>query len=192
MYLIVGLGNPGKKYGKTRHNAGFRTLDALQKERGFHAWRAKKVCASMLSDGTVAGEKTMLCKPQTFMNGSGSAVRRLMKTLGMGADNLIVVHDDIDLPFGTIRVSHNAASAGHKGVQSIIDHLSTKDFWRVRIGIRPSYKQSAISYKLDTPDFVLKPFSKEEKKQLPTILGKAVELVIEMIGINQKRCQEPF
>ncbi|KKU86183.1 MAG: aminoacyl-tRNA hydrolase [Candidatus Wildermuthbacteria bacterium RIFCSPHIGHO2_01_FULL_47_27] len=174
MYLIVGLGNPGKKYGKTRHNAGFRTLDALQKERGFHAWRAKKVCASMLSDGTVAGEKTMLCKPQTFMNGSGSAVRRLMKTLGMGADNLIVVHDDIDLPLGKIKIVRNRGSAGHLGISSIISALGTKDFIRLRIGVKPSDGKETAA------ELVLENFSRPEEATLKEAIRKslrAVELI---------------
>ena len=150
MILIVGLGNPGRKYTKTRHNIGFRVIDALKDE--------------------ISDKNVILLKPDIFMNNSGKAVKKELKYSKLNTQDLIVIHDDIDLPFGTIRVSKDSSSAGHKGVQSIIDELRTKDFTRIRIGIKPSYE-------VDTTEFVLNKFSKEEEKQLKEIIKKAAETI---------------
>lgn len=151
MKLIVGLGNPGKKYNKTRHNIGFRVIEELK-------------------SFDLAQDKIILLKPDTFMNDSGKAVKKILKYSKLNTRDLIVIHDDIDLPFGTIRVNKDSSSAGHKGVQSIIDELGTKDFTRIRFGIRPERK-------VDTTKFVLKEFTKEEEKQLSEIIKKAVEQI---------------
>ncbi len=177
MILIVGLGNPGKEYQNTRHNVGWLVLDTIADCRLQTAdlnWKTDKRIQAGILKVTIAGKDALLVKPQTFMNNSGIAVKTICN-LKSAISNLIVVHDDIDLAFGTIRVSHDSASAGHKGVQSIIDHLGTKNFWRVRIGIRPSLKS------IDTPDFVLNKFSKEEQKLLPNILQNVVTIIDEMI-----------
>lgn len=147
MVLIVGLGNPGRKYKKTRHNIGFKVIDALKRE--------------------IFNKDVVLLKPQTFMNQSGKAVKILTSKYKIPATNMIVVHDDIDLPLGTIRVSKDVSSAGHKGVQSIIDELGTQDFTRVRIGIKPRHK-------VDTEKFVLEKFTKQEEKQIKQIIKEAV------------------
>jgi len=149
MKLVVGLGNPKKKYEKTRHNVGFRVIDSLD---------------------FAQDKDVILLKPDTFMNNSGKAVQECLAYYKIPSSNLIVIHDDIDLLFGDIRVSKNSSSAGHKGVQSIIDELKTKDFIRVRIGIKPSHE-------FDTTEFVLKKFSKEEEKKLEKIIPEAVEII---------------
>jgi PTH1 family peptidyl-tRNA hydrolase len=146
--LIVGLGNPGKKYEKTRHNVGFRVIDELEKQ--------------------IFNSDIILLKPDNFMNNSGRAVKKALKYSSLNTQDLIVVHDDIDLSLGDIRVSKNSSSAGHKGVQSIIDTLGTKDFTRIRIGIRPQHE-------IDTTEFVLKNFTKVEEKQLPDIIKKVLD-----------------
>jgi len=158
MILIVGLGNPGKKYAKTRHNVGFRVIDEL--ETSFDAAQDKNL---------------IFLKPDTFMNNSGKAVQKTLAYYKVPTSNLIVVHDDIDLLFGTIRVSNNSSSAGHKGVQSIIDELKTKDFTRIRIGIRPPLLRQGFEGRAQ--DFVLKNFTKTEKKQLKEIIKKALDEV---------------
>jgi len=160
MILIVGLGNPGKKYTKTRHNVGFRIIDAL--EKSFDSAQDKKV---------------VLLKPDTFMNNSGKAVRETLTYYKVPTRNLCVIHDEIDLPFGTIRISKNSSSAGHKGVQSIIDELKTKNFTRVRIGIRPEPKIQSQKSKIGTTNFVLKNFTKGEEKQLKVIVDQATETI---------------
>jgi PTH1 family peptidyl-tRNA hydrolase len=151
--LIVGLGNPGKKYIKTRHNIGFRVVDELEK-----------------SLDATRDENLIFLKPDTFMNDSGKVVKEYLTYEKIPASNLIVIHDDIDLPFGEIRVSKNSSSAGHKGVQSIIDELKTQDFTRIRIGIKPQHE-------FDTIDFVLKNFTKDEEKALKDIIKKALDEV---------------
>lgn len=154
MKLIVGLGNPEKKYEKTRHNIGFRVIDALKKE--------------------TSDKDIILLKPNTFMNNSGKAVQELLTYYKIPVSNLIVIHDDIDLLFGDIRISKNSSSAGHKGVQSIIDELKTKDFTRIRIGIKPLHE-------FDTTEFVLKNFTKQEEKELKEIIKKAVLEITQLL-----------
>ena len=150
MILIVGLGNPEKKYVKTRHNIGFRVIDELK------------------SLDFVQDKEIVFLKPETFMNDSGKAVKGMVSYYKIPLENLYVIHDDVDLPFGTIRVSKNSSSAGHKGVKSIIDELGTQGFTRVRIGIRPEKE-------VDTTKFVLQKFTKEEEKRLNEVIKKAVE-----------------
>ncbi len=142
MILIVGLGNPGKKYKKTRHNVGWRVIDVLKK-----------------SLDSARDKDIILLKPQTYMNKSGKEVKSLITKYKIPISNLWVIHDDIDLLLGTIRVSKNIGSAGHKGVQSIIDELRTKNFTRIRIGILPKTGKPK-----NVEKFVLEKFTKEEKK----------------------------
>ena len=154
--LIVGLGNPGQEYEDTPHNAGFMALDEFQKEYGFPDFKLSKKHFSLISEGILNGIKVVLAKPQTFMNNSGKAVASL-KRLSFSKLNLfkelIVVHDDIDIPLGKIKVSKGSGSAGHKGVDSIIQSLRTKDFTRVRIGIQPTEGKPN-----DVENFVLQKF----------------------------------
>lgn len=147
MLLIVGLGNPGKKYQNTRHNIGARMVDKLPKRSGF-----------------------IVVKPKTFMNQSGKAVKALIKFYKIKPENLWIIHDDIDLPLGKIRISKGRGSGGHKGVQSIIDELGTKDFWRLRIGICPKEGKPKNIEK-----FVLQKFTKEEEKIVKEVIKKAIQ-----------------
>lgn len=151
MILIVGLGNPGKEYEKTRHNAGFRAIDELLKNKK---------------------EGTVLAKPQTFMNNSGQAVFDLAKYYKLKPENIWIIHDDIDLPVGSFKMAKNRGSAGHKGVESVIKYLKTKNFNRIRIGICPKTGKPKTVEK-----FVLQNFTEEEKK----LLDKAIkESIIEL------------
>jgi len=156
MVLIVGLGNPGQKFEKTRHNLGFRALDEFLKEFDFPFFKFSRKFNAEISEGFLNGGKIILAKPQTFMNNSGKAVKSL--TLNLKPETLIVVHDDIDLPLGTIRIVQNRGEAGHKGVKSIIDVLGTRDFIRIRIGIKPINNQQLAIKKLEVERFVLKKF----------------------------------
>jgi PTH1 family peptidyl-tRNA hydrolase len=169
MHLIVGLGNPGKKYEKTRHNVGFRVVDELEK----------------IYD--LSQSKVILLKPDSFMNNSGKVVQEYLAYEKISPENLIVVHDDIDLLFGDVRVSKDSSSAGHKGVQSIIDTIGTKDFRRIRIGIQPTpLRQGSAGQaqkKIHTEKFVLENFSKTEEEKLPEIIKKAIEEVSKLIVI---------
>ena len=164
MKLIVGLGNPGRKYKKTRHNVGFMIIDEL---KSFDFAQDKNI---------------ILLKPQTFMNNSGKEVKKISQKSKVKSQNLIVIHDDVDLPFGIIRISRNSSSAGHRGVQSIINEIGTQDFTRVRIGIRPSSLRQGFRRQADK--FVLENFTKQEKKQLKEIVKNAIEEIKKILVPN--------
>lgn len=165
MKLIAGLGNPGTAYSRTRHNIGFICLDRLAKDLGIKFDR--RLCQAKIGHGKLDGEDIYLAKPQTFMNSSGRAIKCLVKRLGFKANtDLIVVHDELDLPLGVIRIKKGGSSAGHKGVQSIIDELGADEFIRLRIGIgRPGGP--------DVVDYVLDNFSATEKEILDEVINRA-------------------
>ncbi len=166
-FLIVGLGNPGKKYQNTRHNSGFRSLDEFGKENNFPDFKLSKKFNSLVSKKNMEGKKIVLAKPQTFMNESGKAVKALFNFYKIKKSALIVIHDDMDLPFGKIRISKDRGSAGHKGAESIIKKLRTKNFIRIRIGISPE------KGKPENPEkFVLQNLTEEEKKKIKEIFRK--------------------
>ena len=169
MFLIVGLGNPDKKYIKTRHNIGFLVLDKFQEENNLPGFLLSKKYDSLISEGNIENEKVILVKPQTFMNNSGRAVKSLTKLLSKQEKikNLIIIHDDIDLPLGKIRIIKNRGSAGHKGVDSIVKEIKNKNFIRLRIGINPKDKKSENPQK-----FVLQKFTKDEEKIIEQIIEK--------------------
>jgi PTH1 family peptidyl-tRNA hydrolase len=176
MKIIVGLGNPGKKFEKTRHNLGFMVLDRFSKKNKFPKFKMKREFLAMVSEKKIGKEKIILVKPQTFMNNSGLAVKEILKRLRASnieplTSNLWVVHDDLDIPFGKIKISFGRGSGGHKGVQSIIDEIGTKNFVRFRIGI--GKKEVGITKE----EFVLEKFSKREEK----ILKKVIEMVCRAI-----------
>jgi len=186
MILIVGLGNPGRKYQKARHNIGFRVLDEFQRGNDFPCFRLSKKFNSLISEGEIGGKKILLAKPQTFMNKSGLAVKSFicnktaMAVIVQQLENLWVVHDDIDLPLGKIRISKGRGSAGHKGVESIIKEIGTKNFVRFRIGIKPNSKVKIENAKLqfkiqNVEDFVLKKFTKDEEKVVKKIIQQTCQ-----------------
>jgi len=192
--MIFGLGNPGKKYEKTRHNIGARAADEIAANFQFPITeptpsreggaKGKKRFISLpsnfqtISKGKIANEEIILAEPQTFMNCSGITAKKLIKNLKLKIKNLIVIHDDIDLSLGQIRIVKNRGSAGHKGVESIIKELGTKNFIRFRIGIRPNSK-----FKIQNiEDFVLKNFTKKEEEIVKEVIKKtatAIEYLLE-------------
>lgn len=153
--VICGLGNPGPRYARTRHNAGYRAVERIAGAGG--VWKDYRHLASTCP-AEIEGVSVMLVRPLTYMNLSGEAVQRLLyRRWGLDPEDLLVIHDDLDRPAGTIRLRPGGSSGGHKGVQSIIDHLGSQNFARLRIGIgRPSAG-------LETVEYVLKPFSFEER-----------------------------
>lgn len=162
MKLVVGLGNPGEKYAYTRHNVGFRILDALNLD----FVHEKKFSSMVAREGEV-----LYTKPDTFMNNSGQAVRALVDYYKISPNDVVVVYDDKDIPFGTVRLRSIGSAGGHNGMRSIIGHLGTNDFARVRIGVNA---ESPIT---DTADFVLARFSAAEEKLLPKIVDASVEIL---------------
>ena len=153
--IVIGLGNPGKEYEKARHNAGFMALDLFAKEHSFPPFQLVKKHNALVSEESYKGVLTLLVKPQTFMNNSGKAVQSIVKS--SPSQILVVIHDDIDILLGKMKVSEGRGSAGHKGVESIMQELETKNFTRIRIGIQPQKGKPTNSEK-----FVLQKFSPQE------------------------------
>ncbi|GAA0438189.1 MAG: aminoacyl-tRNA hydrolase [Bacillota bacterium] len=167
MKCIIGLGNPGKKYNGTRHNVGFMVIDELLHR---HSWKLNK--SKYKGDYTIVhldGEKVLLLEPQTFMNLSGDAVRPLMDYYDIKLEDILIIYDDLDLPVGKIRLRQKGGHGGHNGIRSIIDHLGTKDFKRIRIGVgRPTSSVSVV-------DYVLSNFSKGESEAVSDSIGRAAD-----------------
>ncbi|MDD3190110.1 MAG: aminoacyl-tRNA hydrolase [Candidatus Pacebacteria bacterium] len=171
MKMIVGLGNPGKEYEKTRHNVGFMALDKITKIYDFGDFKTEEKFEAEISQGEIAAEKIFLIKPQTFMNSSGRTVQKMMNFYKAGIDDLIVIHDDLDIALGEFRTGSGSRSAGHKGVQSIIDFLDSKDFKRIRVGIKIEDR------KIPTEKFVLGTFTKKESEAITGALDGVIETV---------------
>ena len=159
MYLLVGLGNPGTKYEKTFHNAGFMAIDELAKRLGVSI--NKKKCKALVGEGFVGGEKVILAKPQTFMNLSGSSVRELVTFYKIPLENVIVFYDDYDLPIGGLRIRPKGSAGTHNGMRDIVYELDTTEFARVRIGIKPDEQIVPIM------DYVLSSFTPVLEKLSP-------------------------
>ena len=183
MYLIVGLGNPGAEYERTRHNLGFMLIDKLAAEAGVAVKRSE--CRSLVGNALIENERVVLAKPQTYMNLSGEAVSCLYQKHEPGAGSLIIISDDLALPFGSIRLRERGSAGGHNGLKSIIGALGTNEFARLRIGIQPEHPLS------DAKRFVLDEFSKTERESLPEILERAAEALRSVLrdGIGKAMSQ---
>lgn len=167
--LIVGLGNPGKKYSGTRHNIGFQVLDVYREQNDFPEWQEKSKFKVVVSEDFLAGQKVILVKPTTYMNLSGEAVRALKDFYKLQNSDITVIHDELDLPFGVVKEKQGGGSAGNNGLKSIISHIGG-DFKRLRIGIKNDQLET-----MEAADFVLTKFSSQEKKQLDEIIKAAIK-----------------
>lgn len=176
MELLVGLGNPGQKYEKTRHNLGFMVLEEFLKKNSFPNFKFSKKFKSKITEGIFNQKKVVLAEPQTFMNNSGQAVSALSRFYKIKSQSIWIIQDEIDLVLGKIKISKNRSSAGHKGVQSIIEALGTKDFSRIRIGIN-----NQKPARLPTEKYVLQSFTGDEKKIIAQAIEEAVKIVEEKI-----------
>ena len=177
MKLIVGLGNPGKQYDRTRHNIGFEVIDYLSESYGIPLDKAK--FKGNFGVGNIAGEKVILLKPLTYMNLSGESIRPIMDYYDVEIEDLVVIYDDLDLPVGKIRLRQKGSSGGHNGIKSTIQHVGTEKFNRMRVGIdRPKNGMSIT-------DYVLGRFTKEEMEILESIIKKCADACEEW-------CKEPF
>lgn len=182
MWLVVGLGNPGQEYDGTRHNVGFMVIDALAGESSIKL--KYKTDAYLYGRGFIEGNEMLLIKPLTFMNRSGRAVMGALARF-KEIDNIIIVHDDLDLEKGAVRIKQDGSSGGHKGIGSIIDSLGSKDFLRLRIGIgRPT--------RVPTEDYVLRPFPKNEEKIVKETIIKAVNALKTVIHKGISSAQNEF
>ena len=176
MYYIVGLGNPGQQYEQTRHNIGWAVLDAWLAVTGLPSVHQSAAVSGRVSEGNVHGTDVAVLYPETFMNNSGSAVAKLVA--GADVANVVVVYDDVDIPFGQLKISVGGSSGGHNGIKSITKALNTEQYIRLRVGIAPiSFWTGAPKRPAGAklPAFVLKPFSTKEQRELPEVLAQAIE-----------------
>ncbi len=190
-FLIVGLGNPGRRFRKDRHNIGFMTIDEMAAKLGVNFSRVQSM--ALLTHGRIKEKKVFLAKPQTFMNRSGDSVAPLIRYYRVPMQRLIIIFDDLDLPLGTIRLRPKGSSGGHHGLESIIRRLGTEDFPRMRLGIgRPPGR-------MEPADFVLQAFSKEENELVEMTIARAVacastfvadDIQSAMNRFNSERLQE--
>lgn len=174
--LLVGLGNPGKEYEMTRHNIGFICLDEfVKKTDGMDDWINKKDMKCLISSGRIGDSKVIAIKPTTYMNLSGEAVQAVSHFYKIHPDNMLVVHDELDIEFGSIRLRIGGSSAGHNGIKSVTGVMG-EDYGRVRIGIGPKRPE-----KMKSEDFVLQKFSKEEQEQLPNLIKEVTAILSEYV-----------
>ncbi|MBQ4404348.1 MAG: aminoacyl-tRNA hydrolase [Selenomonadaceae bacterium] len=178
MKIFVGLGNPTPEYAATKHNVGFMLADKLAEKISAENWREK--FNALVAESFLDGEKILIVKPQTFMNLSGEAVAPIVNFYKIDAANLIVAHDDMDLPLGMIRLRPKGLSGGHRGVESIIQHLGTQNFPRVRIGVGRPPENWTVNH------HVLSPFTQEDAEKISAAIGELVPAVLCIFkeGIN--------
>lgn len=190
-WAIIGLGNPGPKYAGNRHNAGQMVLDELAARCGvrFATHRSQTVAAEArlgLGPGGVPGPRVVLAKPQSYMNTSGGPVKALAGYFGVPPERLVVVHDELDIPFGDVRLKLGGGEGGHNGLRDITRALGTKDYLRVRVGVgRPPGR-------MDTADYVLKDFGSTERKELPFLLDAAADAIEMLVAQGLLAAQGKF
>lgn len=182
MRLIVGLGNPGLTYSHNRHNIGFMCLSRFARKHGIRFTHKKS--QARIGQGEVAGTRLILARPQTMMNLSGNSVGRLVKRYKINPEDLIVIHDDLDLPLGKIRIRQGGRSAGHKGIESIITCLGNSDFIRIRVGIsRPAdIKDEVADRDAEVIDHVLSDFNTAENKTVAEVTSRVSEAIVCLLG----------
>lgn len=173
--LIIGLGNPGKKYDGTRHNIGFEVIDEFAKANDFPGWVAKKDLKALINVANMGESRVVLLKPTTYMNNSGEAGQAVQHFYRVYNQNTLAVYDELAIPFGSLRTRLGGTDAGHNGVKSLIQHLGD-DFGRLRVGVG-----SDMSKKAEAADFVLGKFTKEEQGTLPLLVREAVVMATEFI-----------
>ncbi len=184
MKIIVGLGNPGRKYERTRHNAGFMVVDGVAKSLQVDVSQEK--FNALIGRAQIEGQEAILAKPQTYMNDSGRAVGAIVRSAYADAADLVVIHDELDLPFGAVRVKIGGGHGGHNGLRSIIEQVGSSDFVRIRIGIgRPGPG-------MDAADYVLSPFLAEEGQVLPDVIARAAAAVQAIVQEGPTRAMNMF
>ena len=175
-YIIAGLGNPGEEYIHTRHNAGRMMVENIKSAHEFSEWKLDKKLNALLSKGEIEGEKVLLVEPETFMNKSGGALKPLIGS-EKKAEKLIVIYDDLDIPLGTLKMSFNRGSGGHRGVESIIKTLKTEKFIRIRVGIAPVTPSGKTKKPADVDKHILGEFKKAEQDVLKKNAKKITEIL---------------
>jgi PTH1 family peptidyl-tRNA hydrolase len=182
--LIVGLGNPGVRYQRSRHNIGFLVVDRLAETN--HILISNKRFKSLYVIGRVDSQKVVLVKPMTFMNRSGEAVKKAVHFFHVGMEDLIVIHDDLDLPFGRLRFKRRGGDGGHQGIRSIIESMGGNMFLRLKVGIGRPPKG------VDPAEYVLNPFDEAQQPHLDEILNQAVEAIVVMLSEGMERAMNRY
>lgn len=184
-WLVVGLGNPGERYARTRHNAGARAVALLARDLGvrMRAWKGP----ALVGEGRHGDQRLVVAAPTTYMNDSGRAVAALKRWFKVPPERIVVLHDEIDLPAGSLRLKLGGGTAGNHGVDSVVEHLGTKDFYRVRIGVgRPA------SSRQEPADWVLETMSSKAAEELADMEARAAESVLELIDNGLDRAMNKF
>jgi PTH1 family peptidyl-tRNA hydrolase len=189
-WLVVGLGNPGPTYASTRHNIGYMVADALALRMGGTSkslgWKKHKSGRGEVVEGHLAGQRVVLARAKSYMNDSGGPVSTFAKFYGVEPDHVIAIHDELDIDFGMLRVKLGGGDNGHNGLKSMRQSLGSGDFYRVRVGIgRPPGRQ-------DVHDFVLKPYSSTERKDLPVYVEEAADAVESLVTVGLDQTQSAF
>jgi peptidyl-tRNA hydrolase, PTH1 family len=174
MFLVAGLGNPGEEYAATPHNLGFRVVDRLAARHGIRLTR--KECQALIGQGNIAGKTVLLVKPQTYMNLSGVAIKPLMERNEVEVSGLLLVYDELALPWGSVRVRPKGSSAGHNGVTDVIEKLGTQDFPRVRLGVHPGHSLSSGK------DYLLSRFTRQQNETLDAFVDLAADATESIIA----------
>jgi len=184
MFLVAGLGNPGEEYAFTPHNLGFMVIDRLAERHGIRVNRRDS--KALVGPGEIEGVPVMLAKPQTFMNLSGTSLGPLMEKHSIGPERLIVVYDELDLPWTALRIKPKGSAAGHKGMSSVIAAAGTSDIVRVRLGIYPDHPVR------DGAEFVLAPLRRSQKEELEELVGYAADAVRSIIAEGVEKAMTRF
>ena len=184
MFLVAGLGNPGEEYALTPHNLGFLAVDRLAEQHGIRITRRDS--KALVGVGEIDGREVMLAKPQTFMNLSGTSLAPLMEKHGIELGRLVVVYDELDLPWRALRIKPKGSAAGHNGMKSVIQSLKTSEIARVRLGIHPGHQIK------DGAEFVLAPFKRSQIKELDDFIGLAADAVRSVIAEGVEKSMTKF
>jgi PTH1 family peptidyl-tRNA hydrolase len=184
MFLVVGLGNPGEEYADTLHNLGFLVVDRLAEQHGIRVTR--KDSRALVGVGEIEGRPVMLAKPQTFMNLSGASVKPLMDKYSIATRELVLVYDELDLPWAGLRIKPKGSAAGHNGAGSVIRSLGTNEFVRVRLGIHPGHPVR------NGADYVLSPFKRRQREELDELLGFAADAVRSILTEGVEKAMTKF
>lgn len=183
-FLIVGLGNPGEEYEGTRHNAGFLAVDRIAEELGARYWKTE--CGALTAKGTYRDVDVVLAKPQSFMNTSGGPVKHLMDAYGVPPERLLVIHDELDIPAGTVRAKLGGGHAGHNGLRSICDKLGTRDWYRMRVGIgRPPGRMPVVDWVLSAP-------RKQDAEDFEAATALAAEAALHLVAHGLEDTQQRY
>ena len=184
MFLVAGLGNPGEKYAATPHNLGFLVVDRLAARHSIRM--SRRECQALVGQGTIRGAKVMLAQPQTFMNLSGVAIKPLLEKNELGPADLILIYDELDLPWGTLRVKPKGSAAGHNGAADVIEKLGTQEFPRIRMGVHPGHPISS------GVDYLLSGFNRQQKESLDAFIDLGADAAESIIAEGVEKSMTEF